>query len=276
MITILHTQDRPRGERRIRVIPTLLIDGKGRLVKSVKFGKRTYIGDPINAVRIFNEKQVDELILLDIDASLEGREPNYDLIADIVSEAFMPVAYGGGVSDTSHISQLYQAGIEKVILSTALQRGTELVSAAARRYGAQAVTVCLPVGRKLWGAAKVRVCRGQVSIKGSPASLARAAAEAGAGEILVYSIDRDGTFTGYDLGLLRSVADCVKVPVVACGGARNIEDFALAVREAGCSAVAAGSLFVYQSARRGVLVNYPDRNLIHAAFQARGTMESAI
>lgn len=269
MTPVLQSPGRPRGTRRIRVIPTLLIDGKGRLVKTVAFGKRTYIGDPINAVRIFNEKEVDELVLLDIDATREGREPDYERIADIVSEAFMPVAYGGGIATEKHIARLYQAGIEKVVLSSSLAAGTGLVSAAARRFGAQAVTVCLPVGGTLLAGPKVKVSQGRKKLAGTPAAVARQAAEAGAGEILVYSIDRDGSFAGYELELLRRIAEAVEVPVVACGGARGATDFAAAVVQAGCSAVAAGSLFVYQSQRRGVLINYPSPDTLEDELNRR-------
>lgn len=248
--------DRPRL-RRVRVIPTLLIDGKGRLVKTVRFGKRTYIGDPINAVKIFNNKEVDELVLFDIDASKERREPDYPLIEDIVSEAFMPVAYGGGIMSLEQIERLYHCGIEKVVLSSVLDSESGLIRQAAARYGAQAIVVCLPVKRSMLGAYSVRVVSGGRALKGSPESIAQDVVSAGAGEIIVYSIDRDGAYSGYDLGLLRQITAAVDVPVVACGGARGLDDFRLAILEAGCSALAAGSLFVYRSDTRGVLISYP-------------------
>lgn len=266
MSAVLSTPGRPRGAARVRVIPTLLIDGQGRLVKTVRFGKRTYLGDPINAVRIFNDKRVDELVILDIDATREGRAPNMALIADIASEAFMPVAYGGGIATEDQIVRLFQAGVEKVVLSSALTAGTGLVRTAASRFGAQAVTVCLPVARRFLGGQAVRVCQGRETLAGTPEALARRVAEAGAGEILVYAIDRDGTYAGYDLELLRRISATVGVPVVACGGAGGLPDLVAAVRNGGCSAVAAGSLFVYQSGRRGVLINYPAPNDLDAAF----------
>jgi cyclase len=260
MIPPLHTPGRPWGKPRVRVIPTLLIDGQGRLVKTVKFGKRTYLGDPINAVRIFNDKQADELVLLDIDASREGRGPNHDLISD--------VAYGGGITTEAQIARLFQAGVDKVVLSSALRGGTGLITAAARRFGAQAVTVCLPVARGLFGGQTVRLCQGRNRLPGTPEDIARQATDAGAGEILVYAIDRDGTYAGYDLALLRRIARAVRVPVVACGGARGLTDMVAAIRDGGCSAVAAGSLFVYQSGRRGVLINYPPPEHLDAALAA--------
>jgi imidazole glycerol-phosphate synthase subunit HisF len=244
--------------RRIRVIPTLLIDRDGRLVKSVKFGRRTYIGDPINAVRIFNEKEVDELVLLDIDASREGREPAYATIEDIVSEAFMPVAYGGGVRTADEIGRLLRLGVEKVILSTAAFDRPALIGEAAERYGVQAVAVCLPVKKGLFGGSRVRVLSGRKDVALTPPAAARLVVEAGAGELIVYSIDRDGTFEGFDLEMIRQVADAVDVPVVACGGASSIEDMRRAVTDGHCQAVAAGSLFVYQGKTRGVLITYPE------------------
>ncbi|MEO1787141.1 MAG: AglZ/HisF2 family acetamidino modification protein [Pseudomonadota bacterium] len=246
-----------RRLRRVRVIPTLLIDGEGRLVKTVKFAKRTYIGDPINAVQIFNRKEVDELVLMDIDASKSGRDPDYALIEAIVSEAFMPVAYGGGVTSMAHIEALYGCGIEKVILSSCLAQGTSLVSEAAARFGAQAVVACLPIKSSMFGKTSVRLVSGKKDTGSDAAAMATALADAGAGELILYSIDRDGTWSGYDLDGLRRVANAVDVPVVACGGAGSLDDFRRAVTEAGCSAVAAGSLFVYQSRGRGVLITYP-------------------
>lgn len=269
-----HAPQLPPGlqtRRRVRVIPTLLIDSAGRLVKTVKFGKRTYIGDPINAVKIFNTKEVDELILFDIDASREKRAPNYALIADIAGEAFMPVGYGGGISTIGHIGELYKCGIEKVVLSSCLADGTALVSQAAQRYGAQAAVFCLQVKKPLFGGAKVYTHSGTASTGLTPADAARNAVAAGAGEIIVYSVDRDGTFSGYDIELLKSIASVIDVPVVACGGARHLADFAAAIEEAHCSAVAAGSMFVYQSERRGVLISYPTPAALAASVFSRLT-----
>jgi cyclase len=244
--------------RRIRVIPTLLLDGRGRLVKTVKFDKRTYIGDPINAVRIFNGKEVDELLLLDIDATKEGRAPNYEAIEEIVSEAFMPVGYGGGIRTMDEVARLFQCGIEKVVISSAAA-DLDLIAEASRRFGAQSVSVCLQVKRGLMGGYSVRFNSGATGSGETPQVFARKVVEHGAGELIVYAIDRDGTYKGYDLPLLKAVASVVDVPVVACGGASQIGDFLGAVAEAGCSAVAAGSLFVYRSAGQGVLISYPSQ-----------------
>jgi imidazole glycerol-phosphate synthase subunit HisF len=255
--------------RRIRVIPTLLIDAQGRLVKTVRFGQRTYIGDPVNAVRIFNEKEVDELIILDIDASRSRRGPDFSRIEDLAGEAFMPVSYGGGLADVGQVARVFESGIEKVILSSAISGNMDLVGQSAARFGSQAVTVCLPVGRDLFGHETVRVRSGRKILKGTPAETARRAVDAGAGEVMVYDIDRDGTFEGYNSKTLSAVSANVSVPVVACGGASGLEDFVEAVNAGGASAVAAGSCFVYQSARRGVLITYPSRNELEAKVFSR-------
>ena len=203
------------------MIPTLLIDRDGRLVKTVKFGARTYIGDPINAVRIFNQKQVDELVLLDIDASRDGREPAYGVIEDIVSEAFMPVAYGGGITTADGIGRLLRSGIEKVVLSTAAAEKPALVAEAAERYGNQAISVCLQVKRSLLGGAGVKVRSGGTDCRISPVDAARQAVARGAGEIIVYAIDRDGTFKGYDLPLLADVSGAVVASSIQLSGGMN-------------------------------------------------------
>ena len=258
---------RPRI-RRARIIPTLLIDGRGRLVKTVKFGNRTYIGDPINAVRIFNTKEVDEIVLIDIDATRERRAPNYAALEDIAGEAFMPLGYGGGIRTLDDVARLYQCGIEKVILSSALHDGPALIEGVAARYGAQAAVVCLPVKKKLLGGYRVVLGGGVSALGETPQACAAAAAAAGAGEIIVYAMDRDGTFSGYDLDLLSRVARSVAVPVVACGGARNLDDLRGALLEGGCSAAAAGSMFVYQSQQRGVLISYPpQRELVEKVYK---------
>lgn len=242
--------------RRIRIIPTLLIDAASGLVKTVKFGKRTYIGDPINAVRIFNEKGVDELVLLDIDATRDGREPNYDLIEEIGSEAFMPVGYGGGIRSVEQMQRLLRSGVEKVIVSTLADEDPDVLQRASDQFGSQSVAVCLDIRKGLLGP-RVVTRAGRANSKLTPVAAALRAVKAGAGEIIVQSIDRDGTFSGYDEALAASIARSVEVPVIALGGARNLDDFYSVISSAGCSAAAAGSMFVYQGAERGVLISYP-------------------
>lgn len=243
--------------RRVRVIPTLLLDRDGQLVKTVRFRKRTYIGDPINAVQIFSRKEVDELVLFDIDASRDRREPNYKLIERIASEAFMPVCYGGGIRTMSNIEKLYRCGVEKVSVSSCLTECPNLINEAARRYGSQAVVVCMQVKKSLFGNYRVRTHSGVRYGHAAPEAMAREVTDRGAGEIIIYAVDRDGMYSGYDVDLLRRVSSAVDIPVVACGGARNLADMRAAVVEGGCSAVAAGSLFVYQARDRGVLITYP-------------------
>ncbi|WP_260583190.1 HisA/HisF-related TIM barrel protein [Sphingopyxis sp. PET50] len=255
--------------RRVRVIPVLTIDRDRRLVKTVGFGKRTYIGDPINAVRIFNTKMVDELLLLDIDATTDGRGPNFAAIGDIVEEAFLPMGYGGGIRSVEDAAKLFQIGLEKVVLSSEALARPALVSAIAERFGTQAVAVSLPYAKKLLGGQQVLTHGGKVRTGQSPVEAAKAMAAAGAGEIIIYSIDRDGKWTGFDLPTVTAVAEAVDVPVVACGGAAALGDFLPAIRDAGASAVAASSLFVYRAPNQGVLISYPDEGDLREQLFAR-------
>lgn len=240
-----------------RVIPVLQIDRR-RLVKTVRFGGARYIGDPINAVRIFNRKEVDELILLDLTATVEEREPQFDFIREVVSEAFMPVCYGGGVGSLAQMERLFNLGVEKVSLGSAAAALPGLVKDAAAAFGSQSVVVCIDHKSRLFGGQKVVVNRGRRDLASPPADFARAVADAGAGEILLQSVDRDGTMKGYDLSTLVEVAARVRTPVVVCGGAGSLSDLAAAIR-AGAAGVAAGSLFVFQGRLRAVLISYPSR-----------------
>lgn len=241
-----------------RVIPVLLLRGMG-LVKTVKFKDPKYIGDPINSVRIFNEKEVDELVFLDITATAEGRGPNFDLLADIAGEAFMPMAYGGGITSLEEVKRVFALGFEKVIIDTAAYGSTQLIGDAAAMYGSQSIVGCVDVRRTLLGRYELYSHSGRtrqsVSLLDHLATLERL----GVGEVIVNSIDRDGTQSGYDLKLIHQVSSAVSVPVVACGGAAGIDDFVAAVEEGGASAVAAGSIFVFVGPHRAVLINYPSR-----------------
>jgi imidazole glycerol-phosphate synthase subunit HisF len=240
---------------RTRVIPCLLLHGAG-LVKTVGFRNPTYVGDPINAIKIFNDKEVDELVLLDIDASRERRGPRFDVIRDIASECFMPLGYGGGVRTVEEMRRVLATGVEKVIVNTAAAEDPSLVEAAAREFGSQSVVVSLDARRKLVGGYEVRTVGGTRGTGLHPVEAARRMEASGAGEILLTSVDRDGTQKGYDLALTRMVADAVSVPVVACGGAGSVADMAAAVREGHASAVAAGSMFVFHGRHRAVLISY--------------------
>ncbi|MCA9051072.1 MAG: imidazole glycerol phosphate synthase subunit HisF [Planctomycetaceae bacterium] len=241
--------------RRVRVIPTLLLNSVGGLVKTIRFGRRIYIGDPINAVRIFNEKGVDELVLLDIDATRDGREPNYTLIEEIAGEAFMPVGYGGGVKTVEQMARLFRCGLEKVVLCTAAIENPEVIRAGADRFGSQSIVGCLDVRRSLFRGPHVCLLSGRQRTSLSPVEAARKLVESGVGEIIVNAVDRDGTRRGYDIGLLGSITSEVDVPVVACGGAGELADIHLAVERGGCAAAAAGSLFLFRN--NGILISYP-------------------
>jgi imidazole glycerol-phosphate synthase subunit HisF len=241
---------------RTRVIPCLLLRGAG-LVKTVRFRDPVYVGDPINAIRIFNDKEVDELMLLDIRASQERRPPQFKLVGEVASECFMPLAYGGGIATLEHARQLLAIGVEKLVLNSAALTQPELIEQLAREFGSQAVVVSIDAKRKLLGGYEVYGAGATRGTGLSPVALARQMEERGAGEILITAIDRDGTQQGYDLKLSREVADAVGVPVVACGGAGQVSDFTAAVGEGGASAVAAGSMFVFHGRHRAVLISYP-------------------
>jgi cyclase len=240
-----------------RVIPCLLLKNLG-LVKTIKFKDPTYVGDPINAVRIFNEKEVDELVFLDISATPQSRSPNFKLLADIASEAFMPFGYGGGVKDLGMIGALFNTGIEKVIINSHAAENPSLIREAARIYGSQSIVVSVDVKKSFLGGYSAFIHGGTRNTKRDPARYAKEMENLGAGEIFLNSIDRDGTMQGYDLELIKMVSRAVSIPVIACGGAGSVEDFASAVRKGEASAVSAGSMFVFQGKHRAVLITYPD------------------
>jgi cyclase len=241
-----------------RVIPTLLLRGAG-LVKTTGFRNPVYVGDPINAIRIFNEKEVDELVLLDITASRTGKGPAFATIEDIASECFMPVAYGGGISSVDQIRKILGAGVEKVVINTAALQNPRLVQDAVREFGSQAIVVSIDVKRKLLGRFEVYSDGGSRPAGHEPAAYARQMQELGAGEILLTAIDRDGTMKGYDVELISRVTSAVSIPVIASGGAGTIADFGAASKQAGAAAVAAGAMFVFHGPHRAVLITYPSQ-----------------
>ncbi len=241
---------------RPRAIPCLLVRGNG-LVKTQKFSNPVYLGDPVNAIRIFSEKEVDELIILDIDATVEKREPNYDLITEMAGEAFMPVAYGGGINSISQIRRLIRTGIEKVVINTSATQSTNIITEAANIFGSQAVVVAVDIKKTLFGRYKIVSHSGTQAIETELDEYIQLVVEAGAGEIFLNSVDRDGMMKGYDLALIKQVSQSVNIPIIASGGAGKIEDMSLAISEGGASAVAAGSLFVFYGKQKGVLINYP-------------------
>jgi imidazole glycerol-phosphate synthase subunit HisF len=241
--------------KRVRIIPVLLLH-KGNLVKSVKFKDYKYVGDPINAVRIFNDKEVNELVLIDIDASRENRPPDIKHIANIAGEAFMPVAYGGGIANSTQVKEIFYNGVEKVIFNKAALEQPALITATANQFGSSSTVVSIDVKKTLLGGYKVYAASGQKNTGKDPISFAKEMETAGAGEIFINLIDADGTMAGYDLNLIKKIADAVTVPVIACGGAGSMEHFKQAV-QAGASAVAAGSFFVFHGKHKAVLITYP-------------------
>ncbi len=247
-----------------RVIPVLLIRGDG-LVKTVRFGKDRYVGDPINAVKIFNEKEVDELAVLDLSASLENRGPNFGRIADLASECFMPLAIGGGIRSLQEMERIFRTGVEKVILNRSLYSDPHLISEGAKRFGSQAMVASIDVKRDFFGRYRIYTDGGERNCAQDPVTTAKRLSDSGAGEILLQSIDRDGTYGGYDLKLIHDVASAISIPLIACGGARNMTDLVEGVR-AGASAVAAGSLFVFHGVHRAVLINFPERQDLEKIF----------
>lgn len=250
---------------RARIIPALLLKGTG-LVKTIRFKDPVYVGDPINAVRLFNDLEADELILLDIMASRERREPNFEQLQEIVSEAFMPICYGGGITKVEHAERLFHIGLEKVGLTTGAVESPALVDELARAFGSQSIVVGLDV-RRDWRGRPQMYTRGGSSRAGMDAlTFVHEMVERGAGEILLNLIDRDGTRDGYDLGLIADLSKAANVPLVACGGAGSLADLRDAIA-AGASAAAAGSLFVFKGPHRAVLINYPSEQEADALFE---------
>jgi cyclase len=244
----------------VRIIPVLLLKGGG-LYKTVRFGKDNYVGDPINTVKIFNEKEADELVLLDYHASLDKRGPDFSKIAEIAGEAFMPMAFGGGITHLDQARKVFDGGFEKVVLNSVLFDNLSIVEETGNIYGAQSVVASIDVKKNLFGKHKVYSVSGTRKTDLDPVEWAKTLESAGAGEIFLNSVDRDGTWEGYDIPLIRAVSAAVKIPVIACGGAGSMADFEKAVREGGASAVAAGSMFVYQRKGMGVLINFPAQKI---------------
>jgi len=253
--------------KRVRIIPVLLIK-KGGLVKSIRFKNHKYVGDPINAVKIFNDKEVDELAMLDISATAEHRPPDMNMIAEIAGEAFMPLSYGGGITSVEQVRKILFSGIEKVVLNKSAHTRPELIDGIAKSFGAQSVVVSIDVKKNLFGQYKVFTDNGSQNTGLNPVEFAKHCESRGAGEILLNSIERDGTYNGYDLELLKSICKAVNIPVVACGGAGSLEDFRAAVTEGKASAVSAGSMFVFQRPHNAVLISYPKQSdLVEKVYQ---------
>jgi imidazole glycerol-phosphate synthase subunit HisF len=248
-----------------RVIPCLLLNSRG-LCKTVGFGSPKYVGDPINAVRIFNEKEVDELMVLDIDATAEGREPDYSLIQHLAAECRMPLCYGGGIKTGSQIERIIALGVEKVALSSVLSERPEIVIEASASVGSQSIVAVLDVRRASDGTYAVFTHNGTRPTERSPQELAKSLQQLGIGEIVVNSIDNDGNMKGYDLALIDLMRKEVHVPMTCLGGAGSLADMQAVVARHGAIGVAAGSLFVFKGVYRAVLINYPDPKTKSALF----------
>jgi cyclase len=255
---------------RPRVIPVLLLKGQG-LVKSVRFKDYRYIGDPINAVKLFNDMNADELAFLDIMANSEKRSISLDFVKRVGEEANMPFSAGGGIRSIDEIRQILSAGAEKVILNTIAAENPIFVKEASDEFGSSTIVVSLDVNKNLFGKEMTYIYSGKKATRHDPVSFAKLMEEMGAGELIVNSIDHDGTMKGYDIGLTRRVSEAVSIPVVAMGGAGNTDDLKKAVDEGYASAVAAGSLFVYHGQRRAVLINYPDSKELNRMFKSYST-----
>lgn len=241
---------------RPRIIPCLLVQKKG-LVKTVKFGPGKYVGDPINAVKIFNEKEADELIVLDIDATVNGAEPDFALIQKLAAECRMPLCYGGGIKTVEQASRIISLGVEKVALSSAALANPGLITAIAREIGSQSVVVVLDVKRSLFGKYEVYTHNGKKATGRTPVELAKEAEALGAGEVVINAIDLDGQMKGYDLELARRVREAVGLPMSVLGGAGSLEDIGKLITTCGVVGASAGSLFVFKGKLRAVLINYP-------------------
>ncbi len=244
---------------RPRIIPCLLVHESG-LVKSVQFKNYKYIGDPINAVRIFNEKQSDELMLIDIDATVNKNEPNYKLIQNIASECRMPLCYGGGIKNVEQAQIIFSLGVEKIALSSILIEKPKLITEIASKVGSQSVVAVLDIKKKMFGGYELYTHNGRKSTGINPIEFVKKIEELGAGEIVINSIDQDGMMNGYDLKLVEQVRNSTSLPLTVLGGAGSMTDIGNLIQNYGIIGAAAGSLFVFKGVYKAVLINYPSTN----------------
>lgn len=249
---------------RSRVIPCLLLKDHG-LYKTIKFKTPRYLGDPINTIKLFNDKEADEVVVLDISATINKKEPDFDYIKRLTRECFMPMCYGGGVTKLEQVEALYKLGVEKVAFNTSLFINPKLITDAAKNFGSQSIVASIDVKKSFLGSYSVYIMSGTKNVKIDPVAYAKKAEELGAGELFINSIDKDGMMDGYDYELIKKVSEAVNIPVVAIGGAGNLSDCVKAV-DSGASAAAAGSLFVYYGPLKAVLINYPTQYELDEAF----------
>ena len=242
-----------------RVIPCLLLENQS-LVKTVNFKKPAYIGDSINTARIFNELEVDELVLLDIAASNNKRKPDFKILADLANECFMPLAYGGGINNFEDAKKIFQVGIEKIIINSYVFENPQFITRLAEHFGNQAIVVSIDVKKNMFGKYQVFSNSGIKKQKVDPVLWAQELERLGAGEILLTAIHQEGTWKGFDIDIIKKISNAVSIPVIANGGASCLEDIGKAVKQGSASAVSLGSMIVYQNKGMGVLVNFPDKD----------------
>lgn len=243
---------------RPRIIPCLLVKDKG-LVKTVNFKNPKYVGDPINAVRIFNEKEVDELMVIDIDATADNREPDYKMIENLAAECRMPLCYGGGVKTVEQAQRIFSLGVEKIAISSAAIENISLISDIAKVVGTQSVIVVIDVKKKLLGGYEVCTHNGKKKTGKDPVEFARQVQQLGAGEIVVNSIDNDGVMKGFDFIIIDKIRQAVTIPMTVLGGAGSLEDISKVIEKYKIIGVSAGSLFVFKGVYKAVLINYPSK-----------------
>lgn len=250
---------------RTRVIPILLLHNES-LVKTIKFKKFNYIGDPINSVRIFNELEVDELIFLDITVSKEKKKPNLKLLSEISNECFMPLSYGGGIDSLDKAKEIFDIGFEKISINTSSLIKPELITQISKHYGSQAIIVSMDIKKNMFGKPTVRMLGGKKDTGKNPIEWAKEIEDRGAGEILITSIDNEGTWNGFDINNIKQITENVSIPVIAHGGGGTIEDIAEVINKSNASAVALGSMIVFQKKDMGVLLNFPDKKKLEKIF----------
>lgn len=241
---------------RPRVIPSLLIQER-RLVKTKQFKKPDYLGDPVNAVKIFNEKGVDELCVMDISKRRYENGPDFELMEEIASEAFMPLAYGGGIRSIEDAKRIFQTGYEKIILNKVFASNHCLAKEIIRLFGSQSIIASVDIKKSFLGGYSVYTNSGKSLVNRNPLEWCLRMEKAGAGEILLSNIDHEGMQNGFDTAIIRQISDNVKIPVIACGGAKDTDDLLAALRNGHADAVSAGSMFVYYGEKKGILINFP-------------------
>lgn len=250
-----------------RVIPTLLCDNRD-LVKTQKFKSSKYVGDPVNAVKIFNDKEVDELIFIDISASKQRNQPDFELINEIASECFMPLAYGGGIANLSHMDKILSAGVEKVIMNNSITNNPKLINEASKIFGSQFLVASIDVKKNFFGKYFVYDYLNQKVISRNIEEYIKFISHLGFGEIFINNVNRDGMRNGYDINLISSIVDCTSLPVIACGGLNNFDDLKSSY-DVGCSGASGGSYFIFQGKHRAVLISYPDKEKIESYIHSK-------